>query len=87
MTAWLPSMVTVPLAPEKAAYLPFQWLARLPLASVQLLPAAFQVPLPPAITPSGVVLAPFQNRISPGWLCSTRLTWFGWFCRVRLALV
>ena len=70
----VPSTVTVPAVPAKAAKPPFQardWLSDevSQLVSVGL---AVQVPLPPWMVPSAVVVLPFQYSISP--LSTARLT-------------
>ena len=54
------------------------------MESVQLVPGP-QVPLPPLMLPSGLVVPPFQNWICPGVVCTTRLSWLASaVCRLRL---
>jgi hypothetical protein len=68
-------MVTTPAGPWNTPKLPAQGLLDAPLALVQFVLAAFQVPAPPPIWPSAVVPGPSQNwreRSSPA---TTRFTW------------
>ncbi|MNN77622.1 hypothetical protein D3C81_1941060 [compost metagenome] len=60
LNSCVPLTVTVPAAPWNTAKSPAHgWLTK-PLASVQLVPDAFQVPLPPSTTPLAIVWLPSQ---------------------------